>query len=99
MRNRQVTCDKRQARRRKFRWSLVACRLSLAAVALVACRMSLVAISDNAGTKNGNFLKIATDARGVALGDTIVSMVQGADAMRWNPAALGEAEGKEVSAT
>src|SRR5947208_7131818 len=46
------------------------------------------AVSDNAGTKNGNFLKIATDARGVALGDSVVSMAKGADALRWNPAAL-----------
>jgi hypothetical protein len=57
------------------------------------------AISDNAGTTNGDFLKIATDARGVALGNSVVSMVQGADAMRWNPAALGVLDGKEVSAT
>src|SRR5258708_2638731 len=57
------------------------------------------AVSKNSGTKNGNFLKIATDARGVALGDSIVSMVRGADALRWNPAALGLLEGKEVSAT
>jgi len=57
------------------------------------------AISNNAGTTNGDFLKIATDARGVALGDSIVSMAQGAEGMRWNPAGLGTAEQKEVSAT
>ncbi len=57
------------------------------------------AISDNAGTKNGNFLKLATDARGVALGDSVVSMARGADALRSNPAALGILEQKEVSAT
>jgi hypothetical protein len=57
------------------------------------------AISSNAGTKNGNFLKIKTDARGVALGDSVVSLVRGADALRWNPAALGLLESKEVSAT
>ena len=57
------------------------------------------AISDNAGTKNGDFLRIATDARGVALGDSIISMVRGADALRWNPAALGLLDGREVSAT
>jgi hypothetical protein len=57
------------------------------------------AISDNAGTTNGDFLKIATDARGVALGDTVVSMAEGADALRWNPAALSTVESKEVSAT
>src|SRR4051812_40479625 len=59
----------------------------------------LHAISDNSGTKNGNFLKIATDARGVALGNSVVSMVKGSDALRWNPAGLGQLDDKEVSAT
>ena len=57
------------------------------------------AITNNAGTTNGDFLKIATDARGVALGDSMVSMVTGADAIRWNPGALGVLDGKEASAT
>jgi hypothetical protein len=35
----------------------------------------------------------------VALGNSIVSMARGTDAMRWNPAALGLAEEKEVAAT
>jgi hypothetical protein len=61
--------------------------------------MPLHAISNNAGTTNGDFLNIATDARGVALGDSVVSMAQGADSMRWNPAGLGLLEEKEVSAT
>jgi len=66
---------------------------------LVTRPSSLFAISNNAGTKNGDFLNIATDARGVSLGESIVSMVNGADALRWNPAALGSLDGKEVSAT
>ncbi len=57
------------------------------------------AINDKAGTKNGNFLKIATDARGVALGDSAVSMARGIDAVRWNPAALSKLETKEFSGT
>jgi hypothetical protein len=57
------------------------------------------AVSDNAGTKNGAFLKIATDARGVALGPAIVSMAAGAEGMRWNPGALGMADSQEVSAS
>jgi len=57
------------------------------------------AISDNAGTANGNFLNLATDARGAALGDSVVSMAEGADAVRWNPAALSGLQEKEVSAT
>ena len=32
-------------------------------------------------------------------GDSIVSMAKGAEAMRWNPAALGLLEEKDVSAT
>jgi hypothetical protein len=59
----------------------------------------LHAISNNAGTTNGDFLNIATDARGVALGNAVVSMASGADALRWNPAALGLLEEKEVTAT
>lgn len=65
---------------------------------LSTCGFSLAG-SDNAGTKNGNFLKLATDARGVALGDSIVSTVDGADALRWNPAALSREQNKEVSGT
>lgn len=71
----------------------------LYALGLLTLAIPLHAISDNAGTKNGAFLNIATDARGVALGDSIVSMAQGADALRWNPAGLGLADEKEVSAT
>jgi hypothetical protein len=57
------------------------------------------AISSNAGTTNGNFLKLATDARGVAFGDSSVTMAQGADALRWNPALLASLDGKNVSGT
>jgi len=60
---------------------------------------SLHAISDNAGTKNGNFLKIPTDARGVALGDSVVSTAEGVDSLRWNPAGLGYLDAKEFSGT
>src|SRR5689334_6484673 len=69
------------------------------ALGLLLSTVPLHAISNNAGTKNGAFLNIATDARGVALGDSVVSMAKGVDALRWNPAALGVLEGKEVSAT
>ena len=68
-------------------------------LALIAVEQPAYAISSNAGTTNGNFLEIATDARGVAFGDSAVSMIQGADALRWNPAALGVLESKEVSGT
>jgi hypothetical protein len=57
------------------------------------------AIDSKAGTSNGAFLKIAADARGVALGPAIVSMAEGTEAMRWNPAALGATETKEASAS
>src|SRR5258708_5159136 len=60
---------------------------------------AVLAISDNAGTKNGAFLKIATDARGVALGPAIVSMAEGTEGMRWNPAALAKTDSQELSAT
>src|SRR5437879_6247200 len=63
------------------------------AIALIltvhGARCTVHAISDNAGAKNGDFLRIGTDARGVALGDSVVSMTRGADALRWNQAALG----------
>jgi len=57
------------------------------------------AISNNAGTTNGDFLNIATDARGVALGDSVVSMAEGVDAVRWNPAGLSSLTEKEAAAT
>lgn len=56
-------------------------------------------ISNNAGTNNGAFLKIPTDARGVALGPAIVSMAEGTDGMRWNPAALASLQANEASST
>jgi len=61
--------------------------------------LNLYAISDNAGTKSGNFLKIATDARGVALGDSVVSTAEGVDSIRWNPAGLASLETKEAAGT
>lgn len=57
------------------------------------------AISDNAGTKAGAFLKIPTDARGVAMGATMVSLAKGTEGMRWNPAGLAFTTSKEVAAT
>jgi len=57
------------------------------------------AISSNSGTKNGDFLDLATDARGVALGDSVVSTAEGVDALRWNPAGLNTLEHKEVTGT
>ena len=60
---------------------------------------SIYATSSNAGTTNGSFLDIATDARGVALGDASISMARGADALRWNPALLGLLENKDFSGT
>lgn len=60
---------------------------------------SSAASSDNTGTKSGNFLKIATDARGVALGNLMTSMTEGADSLRWNPAGLARTPNKEVAGT
>lgn len=59
----------------------------------------LHAASKNTGTKNGNFLKLSTDARGTALGSLMTSMTQGADSMRWNPAGLALSELREVTGT
>lgn len=55
--------------------------------------------TDNAGAKAGNFLKIATDARGVALGNLMSSMATGVDALRWNPAGLALSESREAAGT
>jgi hypothetical protein len=57
------------------------------------------AISDKAGTSAGAFLKIPTDARGVALGAVMTSMAEGSEGMRWNPAALGRVDTQEAAAT
>ena len=72
---------------RHFRRALRVIRYLVIAFAIVNLQSSIVnAISNNSGTKNGDFLNLGTDARGVALGDTIVSTVDGVDALRWNPA-------------
>jgi len=71
-------------------------------IAMVYCLLSplaVYAISKNSGTSNGAFLKIATDARGVALGPAMVSMASGTEALRWNPAALGMVDAQELAAT
>ncbi len=60
---------------------------------------SVNAISDNAGTSNGAFLKIPTDARGVVMGAAMVSLAESSEGMRWNPAALALSDGQELSAT
>ena len=74
--------------------------LPFLAVCLVSFSFSpALAISNNAGTTNGNFLELATDARGTALGDSVVSMAQGTDALHSNPAALSRVQDKEVSTT
>ncbi len=62
-------------------------------------RSTVHAASKNTGTKNGNFLKIATDARGVVLGNLMTSMANGAAASRWNPAGLALTELREVTGT
>ena len=72
---------------------------SLFAFCLLTFSSSVHAISSNAGTSNGDFLKIPTDARGVALGPSIVSMAEGEEGMRWNPAALGRTDSQELDAT
>jgi len=69
------------------------------AFALLTPPSSLLASSDNAGTKNGNFLKLATDARGTALGNLMSSMAQGAESLRWNPAGLALSEMREAVGT
>jgi hypothetical protein len=73
-----------------------------ALLSIAYCLLSpsaLMAISSNAGTSAGSFLKIPTDARGVALGPAMVVMAEGTEAMRWNPAALGLVDTKEFAAT
>jgi hypothetical protein len=74
-------------------------KLSRAIVLLPLLAMNAFAISDNAGTKNGAFLKIPDTARGVVLGPAMVAMSDGSEALRWNPAALGRTESNELAMT
>ena len=55
--------------------------------------------SNNAGTTNGNFLELPTDARGVGLGQAMTSLAQGTESLRWNPAGLASTGNPELSAT
>lgn len=80
-----------------FAWRL---REAFVAAALFALAVApAAAINENAGTKNGAFLKIATDARGMSLGDSVVSMPAGVDSLHWNPAGLALLDSKEAAAT
>lgn len=93
--------ESRSRRASRF-MTLFAWRMREAFVASVLLALPLTmagAVTDTAGTKNGSFLKIATDARGMSLGDSVVSMPDGIDALRWNPAALSTLESKEAAAT
>src|SRR4051812_35880963 len=79
-------------------WATV--KYLMIAFSIVNLQPSIVnAISRNAGTKNGDFLNLGTDARGVALGDSGVSTVEGIDALRWNPAGLSALTTKEAGGT
>ncbi|HMB91743.1 MAG TPA: PorV/PorQ family protein [Rhodothermales bacterium] len=52
--------------------------------------------SDRAGTSGFQFLKIPVDARGAALGETVVADAIDASALFWNPALAAQAEGMQV---
>jgi hypothetical protein len=68
-------------------------------LAAILLPLTSYAISNNSGTRNGDFLNLATDARGVALNDSGVSTVDGANSLRWNPAGLNSLTQKEFSGT
>jgi hypothetical protein len=65
---------------------LVALALAVAAAAPAAAQTSLG--GQRVGTSSGTFLKIAPDARGAAMGDAYVAIVEGAAATLRNPAGL-----------
>jgi hypothetical protein len=51
---------------------------------------------DRAGTSGFQFLKIPVDARGAAMGETVVSNAVDASSMFWNPALLAQASSKTI---
>ncbi len=56
----------------------------------------LFAQFDNAGTSAATFLKIAVGARAVALGGSVVSSVNDASALFWNPSGMAHVESNEI---
>lgn len=52
--------------------------------------------SDRAGTSGFQFLKIPVDARGAALGETVVADAIDASSLFWNPALAAQADGMQV---
>jgi hypothetical protein len=60
---------------------------------------SLAYASSNAGSTNGNFLELPTDARGVSMGQAMISMARGSESLRWNPAGMAATDNPELSAT
>src|SRR5688572_8724694 len=48
--------------------------------------------ADAKGTTSANFLKLGVSARAAGMGEAQAAAVEGADALYWNPAALGKVE-------
>ncbi len=52
---------------------------------------------DKVGTTSFQFLKVMPDARSTGMGEAFISVVNNADAVFWNPAALTKVENIDVS--
>jgi len=54
---------------------------------------------EDAGTSAGEFLKLGTDARGVAMGQAMTAAAEDVTALFWNPAGLSQMQKNEVNLT
>ncbi len=73
------------------------CALVAAALAAAVTARPAAAISPYAGTGGAAFLQLKQgSARAMALGNAAVAMVDGADGLLYNPAALGLAQQREI---
>ena len=61
--------------------------------------MALAGGSDRIGTAGGLELVIPTDARGAAMGGSVIAASEGTEAWFWNPAGAATLTGSEVSAS
>ncbi|HCJ66441.1 MAG TPA: hypothetical protein DHV62_03735 [Elusimicrobia bacterium] len=61
--------------------------------------LATVSYAGGVGTGAADFLKLAPDARAVALGNAYVAVADEANAIYWNPAGLGQLKSKEFTAS
>lgn len=69
------------------------------ALAVLLALVASPADAQKVGTTSFQFLKVMPTARATAMGDSYVTLAEGAEALFWNPAGVAAAGSHEISAT